>query len=235
MPAVAIGKVLKTVDSREVKLYAALLANNTAPSSRVAPVNVTLGGAVTASDTATATITDITPGIAMQVGQPILFRDAAGSYIATVRTLFTTGTSLEIIAKEDIPNGAVAVFPPEVDLVTGHSLDTQTSTNNVSTYQHTGQGEVSRGDTTRTVQFSALKSYYSAGQETALYAIENEQDLYMELHDPNPDSDTFTTNPPIRWFSGIASAAPETGNNGDKLSLDFTMGISGSVNKVDPS
>lgn len=235
MPAVASGSVLKTVDSRETKFFGALVGNNTAPASRVTPVNFTTTAGATAGSAVSISVSSVTPAIPAQVGQYLLFRDNAGSYLARVSTAYTTGTTLVADIDEDIPSGAVAVFPPEIDLVSGHSIPTQTSTNNVSTYQHTGIGEVSRGDTTRSFQFSALKSLYSAGQRTLAYAIQNEKDVYFEIHDPNPDADTFTTNTLIRWGTGILSDGSETGNNGDKLSLDFTLNISGALNEVDPA
>lgn len=235
MPGVGTGSVLKTVDARECKLFVALLANNTAPTARITPVVLTNSAALTASATATMTLSAaVAPGVPIKAGQFLQFQNAAGSYLAKVRTDYTSGTSLQIVALENIPANATAKFPAEIDLATSHSLPTQTATNSVSTYQHKGQGEVSRGDTTRSIEFSCLKSYYAAGQRTLLEAIENERDLYIEIQDPNPDANTFAT-PPIRWVTGIPSDGSESGDNGDKLSIDFTLQISGKVNQVDPA
>ena len=73
-------------DSRETKIFAALVTNNTSVPSRIAPITLTLGAAFTATTTGTAsTMTaSAAPTVPIIAGTVLRFVDAAGSYMAIV-------------------------------------------------------------------------------------------------------------------------------------------------------
>lgn len=227
---------LLMVESRETKFFAALVANNTGVTSRITPITLTL----TAEFSATASATTATntasgaPGRPILSGTPLLFVDSAGSYLARVAADSSTGSGLSLTATETIPNGAAAVWPPEVDLVTDHTLGTQTTINNESTYQHKGSGQAARGDTSRTFNLTCRLSDYSAGQKLLTYSVDNEQDIYLEVQQPNPDSNAFST-PPIRFGVAKMSDGSQSGQNGQNLGLTFAGTFSGVVTELDPA
>ena len=225
---------LLMVDSRETRIYAALVTNNTTVPGRLTPITLTLGAAFTATTTGTAATNtaSATPDVSILAGTRLRFVDAAGSYIGVVTADSATGAGLVMTANEDIPNGAVATWPTEVDLITSHSQGVQTTLNNVSTYQHVGSGESARQDTTRTFNISANLSEYSAGQRNLRYAVNQEQDVYIEIQDPNPDATSFST-PPLSFGVARMSDGSKDGQNGNKLALTLNGTYSGAVVEAD--
>ena len=221
-------------DSRETKIFAALVTNNTSVPGRIAPITLTLGAAFTATTTGTAsTMTaSAAPTVPIIAGTVLRFVDAAGSYMAIVTSDSNDGSNIELTANENIPNSAVANWPGEVDLITSHNLGVQTTLNNVSTYQHIGSGESSRQDTTRTFTIAANLSEYSSGQRILRYAVNAENDVYLEVQDPNPDAVTFNT-PPLSFGVARMSDGSKDGQNGNKLALSLNGTFSGAVTELE--
>ena len=233
MPGASANPLIM-VDSRETRIFAALIANNTTVNARLAPIQLTLGAEFAATTTATAATNTASaaPGVPIVAGTRLRFVDNAGSYIAVVAADSTSGNNLELTANETIPSGAIAEWPTEVDLATSHSQPVQTTLNNVSTYQHVGSGESSRQDTSRTFSINANLSEYSAGQRNLRYAANAEQDVYIEIRDPNPDAVAFNT-PPLSFGVARMSNASKDGQNGNKLALTFAGTYSGAVTELE--
>ena len=61
-----------------------------------------------------------------------------------------------------------------------------------------------------------------------LYGVNAENDVYIEIQDPNPDPTTFST-PPISFGVARMSDGSKDGQNGNKLALTLNGTYSGSV------
>jgi len=237
MPGVARSAgALRLVEARQTKGRVAILGTGVSVSARVTPVTLTNDALVSAGATATMTLsTSITPDIALEVGQIVQFGDDDGVYPARVRTRFTTGTSFEIEAFEDIPASATASFPPELDLLTDLSDSGSTGTSSVSVFKSVGAGETSRDTTERTASATGFSSFYDAGGETVIKAFDSEADVYFEIEEPSPDSSTYTTNGKIFWGIAVINDLSRNRANGEKVGLDFSLQFSGALNTVDPA
>lgn len=237
MPGPANTDVLSTPNAREIVSYAALIANGTIPTSYPAPVDLTIDGAITANASPqTITIDSATLPIAMQVGQFLTFRDSAGTYLAEVTTLAAAGTTTTFTAKalENIPDDAVASFPEKFYLATQMDTSETTGTTTFATFDHGGTSEVARSESSQTINSGAGDSYYNGGLRTLIYAQRNSQDVMFAMEQPNPDSDVFTTNPPIEWVVGKVTDVSAAGGVNDKRTRTVSIAVDGGIRYVDP-
>jgi hypothetical protein len=241
MPGAPSGSPLVAADSRNQELFVALIANATTPASAPQPVDIVLNEAsgVTASATAQAIAIDsATLPIPIQVGQWILFRDAAGSYPFKVTTLAAAGATTELtgIAYEDIPDNATAQFPTPAFLAQEFSTSDTTGTTSFSSFDHDGSSDTARGESEQSVSFSiGSQPLYNCGEETLLYAKNNEIDVVMLNYLPNPDANTYTTNGPIEWFTGLVTDLSRSGANNEKMIRSASIGVRGGFRFVDPA
>lgn len=238
MPGAVSTEVLATPNARESVAYCALVANGTAPASYPTPVDVEIatGSAVTGAATAQAiTITSVSLPIAMQVGQYLTFRDAAGSYLFEVTTLAASGTTTEItgIAIEDIPAGATAQFPEKFYLATQLDTTETTGTTTFATFDHAGTSETARGESTQSISSGAGDSYYNGGLQTLVYAQRNSKDVFFGIELPNPDADAFST-PPIEWCVGKVTDVSAAGGVNDKRTRTVNIAVDGGFRSVRP-
>ena len=237
MPAAPTGSTLAAAEARDQKLYVALIANGTVPSTVPEPVDMTIAsGGVTGSATAQSiTIESATLPIPMRVGQELLFRNAAGSYKAVVTVTATAGaqTSFTARALENIPAGAVARFPTPLFLAQEYSTSDTTSTNTFSSFDHGGSSDSSRGESDQSVSFSVAETYYNSGARTLLYAKEKEQDVALINIQPNPDANAFSK-APIEWLVGKVTDMSRAGANGDKQIYSASIQVDGGFRRVEP-
>jgi hypothetical protein len=237
MPAAPLGSTISAAESRDQKLYVALIANGTVPSSVPTPVNLVIAsGAITGSATAQAiTITSVSLPIGMRVGQELLFRDAAGSYKAVVTTAAGSGTTTSFTARalENIPLGATAQFPTPLFLAQEYSTSDTTATNSFSSFDHGGSSDSSRGESEQSVSFSMADSFYNSGARTLLYGKEFEQDVVLINIKPNPDANVFST-APIEWLVGKVTDMSLAGANGDKQIYSASITVDGGFRRVNP-
>ncbi|MEM9116947.1 MAG: hypothetical protein AAGD09_03585 [Cyanobacteria bacterium P01_F01_bin.56] len=238
MPGTPSGDVITTPNAREIIAYNALLANGTVPTSYPAAVDLTINGAITASGTAqTITIDSATLPIAMQPGQFLLFRDSAGSYLAAVTALQAAGatTTFTAIARENIPDTAVATFPARFYLATQMDTSETTGTTTFQTFDHGGTSETARGESSQSISSGAGDSYYNAGLRTLVYAQRNGIDVMFAMEQPNPDSNVFTTSPPIEWVVGKVTDVSAAGGVNDKRTRTVNVAVDGGIREVAPS
>lgn len=237
MPASPLGSTISASEARDQKLFAALIANGTVPSVPPAPVDLTVATAAAASSATpqAITITSANLPIPMQVGQELLFRDAAGSYKAKVTTLAPAGatTTFTAIALEDIPIGAVAQFPTPLFLAQDYSTSDTTATTTFSSFDHGGTSDSSRGESDQSVSFSVAETFYNSGARTLLYGKENEQDVLLYNIQPNPDANAFSE-APVEWLVGKVTDMSRAGSNGEKQIYSATVQVDGGFRRVDP-
>lgn len=236
----SLTTVLTVPDGVEYKPYCALIANGTRPSARVSPVTL-VGPASGPSAGAAVSVTlasSITPDIPILIGQWLEFIDPeglTGSVLAQVVSAnFTTGTDITLKLLEDMPDDAEAIFPPFIDLCTDIAQTRTVGVNSISTFDHrrAGTRQTSRGDSDNSYTVSGLFSDYSAGQKTLEYAVGNSQDVYFERQRANPDSSTFTANPPIEWGVGIVNDFSITPADG-QANFSSGVAINGDLSIVD--
>lgn len=237
MPASPIGSTIAAAEARDQRLYVALIANSTVPTTVPEPVNLTIATSAVVGGTAgqEVTVTSVVLPIPMQVGQELLFRHSTGSFKAKVNLVEAAGTTtaINLIALEDIPIGAVAQFPTPLFLAQEYSTSDTTGTNTFSSFDHGGTSDSSRGESEQSVSFSMAESFYNSGARTLLYGKENEQDVVLLNYQPNPDSNAFSK-APIEWLVGKVTDMSRAGANGDKQIYSASITVDGGFRRVDP-
>lgn len=237
MPAAPLGSTIAAAEARDQKLYVALVANSTVPSSVPEPVNITIAtNAVNGGTSAQeVTVTSVSLPISMRVGQELLFRHATGSFKARCSMTEAAGTttSINLVCLEDIPIGAVAQFPTPLFLAQEYSTSDTTGTTTFSSFDHGGSSDTSRGESEQSVSFTMAESFYNSGARTLLYAKEKEQDVVVLNYQPNPDANAFSK-APIEWLVGKVTDMSRSGANGDKQTYSASISVDGGFRRVDP-
>ncbi|MEL7495496.1 MAG: hypothetical protein AAGJ95_16250 [Cyanobacteria bacterium J06554_11] len=169
----------------------------------------------------------------IQVGQYLQFVDSAGlKYIARVRTVFVSGTSLEVEIAESIPADATAQFPPEFDIRQSFSFDETVATNSFSSLQHT-TATVSIGEGSGSVTADGGYSDYDAGSLTARYAKDNTLKVVLVQELESPDGTVYGTGA-IQYASGVCTGISVPVSDGDSVLRNFTFDIQ-EVFRIDPT
>jgi hypothetical protein len=236
MPGPANTSVLTTPNAREIEAYTAIIPNGTVPASYPEPVAITIDGAITGAATAQAvTIDSASLPIAIQVGQFLTFRDAAGTYLLEVTTAVDSGAQTEItgIAIEDIPDNATASFPEKFYLPTQMDTSETTGTTTFATFDHGGTSETARGESSQTINSGAGDSYYNGGLRTLIYAQRNALDVMFAMVQPNPDSDAFD-DAPVEWVVGKVTDVSSAGGVNDKRTRTVSIAVDGGIRYVRP-
>ena len=203
------------------------------------PANATLTNSLNVPVTTEGTFENVTmtlsadPGaLNMQVGQGLQFVGTDGQkYLARVRTLFVSGTSLELSTAESIPADATAIFPPLFAIRQSFSFEESVSTNTFSSFDHS-TATVSIGEGTGTVTADGGYTFYDAGGDTAVYAKDNSLKVVLVQEIESPDGAVFGTGP-INYATGVCTGIGRAGQDGDSVLSNFTFDIQ-EVNRVDP-
>jgi hypothetical protein len=238
MPGSATGIVLSTPDARQRELYAALIANDTVPIAAPIPVNLTIGATAVAAGTATASVTITSSGsinIPVRAGQPLEFRHSTGTFLFEVASSSATGsiTTINGIAREGVPVGAVAQFPARVGLLLSIDTSETTGTSTFSTFDHDGNSEVARGEGEQSISGSAGASYFNAGLATLKAAQRAGTDVTWLVEQPNPDASAFSA-PPYEWGVGVVNDVSSSGGVNDKLQNSIGISVKGGIKTVAP-
>jgi len=239
MPGAASGTVLATPDARTREMYVAIVPNDTTPTALPEPVNIVCNEPTTglpASATAAAMdIDSVSLPISIQVGQRLEFKNASGTYLFEVTTVAPSGTTTTItgIAREGIPDNAVAKFPTRLGLVLNIDTSETTGTSTFSTFDHDGTSEVARGEGEQSITSAAGASYYNAGLETIIYAQRNGVDICWIIEQPNPDGDAFSK-PPYEWGVGVVNDVSSSGGVNDKLQRSLGISVKGGIKYAAP-
>ena len=236
MPAAA--GALNPPQSKTTKCRVALVP----VGSGVRPTRATLtnsASAVTVTTEGTAQNVTMTlasdPGtLNMQVGQFLMFTDASGNkYLARVRTVFESGTSLALQISETIPAGATAEFPCLFRIRQSAGLSESVATTSFSSFDHTNSA-VSIGEGTAQFAFDGGYSHYDPGLATCKYAKDNSLRLYVERELESPDSSVYSTGA-TDWAIAIVTAIDSPAADGDSVGGNVTFDISGTINRVEPA
>lgn len=238
MPGVSesVGPLLMP-DANDCDAEIAILGDGVAPTDYVTPVTITGTGVTAAGATASMTITEVTPAIALEVGQVLFFDDGTDSYIAIVRTRYPAtggGTTLELIVPEAIPDGATAQFPVRAKLLTDLSSALSVSTTTVSTFDHTSGGERSTGDSEENITATGFYSYYNDGAKTIDAAARAKQPVYVAIKEPNPSATAFSDGEKL-WGSGVISSVSSSRSQGGKIGFDFQIDLNGVLARTAPT
>jgi hypothetical protein len=236
MPGAPSTAVLTTPDARQQEMYVCLVANDTVPGTMPVPVEIEVGAVRAPGTTAAAlTVESVALPIAIQPGQVLVFKDETGSYLYEVTTLTESGATTAItgIAREGIPDEAVAIFPSRFELATSLDTSETTATTTFQTFDHDGISEVARGEGSQSITTGAGASYYNAGLETLIFAQRNGQDVLFLIEQPNPDSDAFDS-PPFEWGVGVVNDVSKSGGVNDKSTRSVGISIKGGIRSVKP-
>lgn len=242
MPGTKLGDPQLIIEAKtQDDTYVALIANNTTPPNRVAPVDLVIAAAsaVTGSPTAQAiTIVSVATTLDILPGQFLSFEGDVGSYLVEITAIAAaSGTLTEItgIAAENIPVGATAKFPARVELAGEISNTDTTSTSTISTFDHEGSGQSVRGDSEQSLSLTIPYSPYNAGIKTLIKAKRTEQDIYYESQVSNPDGSVYTNNGEVEWCVGKVTDVSRSGANGSELSHSVSISVDGGFKEVRPA